>query len=220
MFLVFLALGGLSLQSCESEDSSNVVQDRIFGAYELYYNANEDKTYARATFHFGNLSGTRLELSAPSTITFNGEPLDWKPVLAFYEIALPGRVNGTFVWTDTDGNSFTNAASLPEFSYVDPPSIIAQDSSSTLNWQTGLAVNENVTVVINGENEADAQTFITTTAGATSIILDRDRLGRLGTGPGTVFLDRRRLPTTLQATSAGAILTERVRPINLAVTIE
>lgn len=219
ILIASLLIVGLGLQSCESEASDTVVQDRIFAEYELFYNANEDKTYARTTFHFGNLTGTRLELSNPSTITFNGEPLDWRPVLAYYELALPGRVAGTFVWTDTDGNTFTNAASLPTFAYSNPPSTIVRDSATTLNWQEALAVNENVAVVVNGQNEADAQTFVTTTSGATSIILDRARLQNLGDGPGTVFLDRRRLPVNLEATSAGAILTERVRPVNLSVTI-
>ena len=64
--LVILSLLTISLFSCNREESNTVEQDRIFTEYELFYNANEDKTYARATFKFSNVFGTKLELSQPS----------------------------------------------------------------------------------------------------------------------------------------------------------
>lgn len=221
-FLSLVLLAITSLTSCIREESSAVNQDRIFTEYELFYNANEDKTYARATFKFSNAAGTNLDLSDPSKVLFNDQELTFNPLLAYYEKEFPGFVpNGTFKWTDLDGNDFVNTIEIHSIGYAPGIDTIARDAAFELNWSGNpLAQKELVTVTINGENELDAQIFTTNDVGAQSIILAKDKLSRLGAGPGKVFLDRSYLPELSEKTSAGGIILGRYRPANLSVQIK
>jgi hypothetical protein len=77
---------------CMREDSSDVNQDKIYAEYELFYNANEDITYARAVFRFSNALGIKLKLATGSEVRFNGDILTFKPALAYYEKSYAGKV--------------------------------------------------------------------------------------------------------------------------------
>lgn len=220
--LFIFALVNLTLFSCNRESSDKVDQDTIYTIYELFYNANEDKTYARATFHFSNAFGTKLELSQPSEVTFNGDILTFQPALAFYEREYAGFVNtGTFEWNDIDGNVFTNTIEVHPIDYAEGIDTISRAGSFELNWTEGALVkDELVTVTVNGENELDAQVFTTINIGAESIILAKNKLEKLGAGPGTVFMDRSYILTPDQVTGAGGLITGRYRPENLQVQIK
>ena len=219
MLLCFLAL---SFTSCIREESDTVDQDTIFTEYELFYNANEDKTYARATFKFSNVFGTKLELAQGSEVSFNGERLTFKALLAYYEKEYAGFVdNGTFTWTDLEGNVYSNSISVKSLEYGEGITTISRDAAFELSWNGDpLGEDENITVVVNGENELDAQTFITNDIDAQSIILDKDKLSRVGAGPGIIYLDWRYMPLLSEATSAGGLITGRYRPENVNATFE
>ena len=221
-FLSLLFMVMLSFTSCIREESSAVNQDRIFTEYELFYNANEDKTFARATFKFSNVAGTKLDLTDPSKVLFNDQELTFNPLLAYYEKEFPGFVpNGTFKWTDLDGNEFINSIEIHSIGYAPGIDTIARDAAFEMGW-TGspLLQNELVTVTINGENELDAQIFTTNNVGAQSIILGKDKLSKLGAGPGTAYLDRSYLPGLTEKTGAGGIILGRYRPANLSFQIK
>jgi hypothetical protein len=208
--------------SCEREDSDKVDQDTIFAEYELFYNANTDITYARAIFHFSNIFGTRLDLSSPSKVTFNGDELLWKSGLAYYEKEYAGFVTtGTFVWTDTDGNSFTNDITVNQIDYPTTGfDTLPKSTSYELFWVgDSLAALESVVVTINGLLEGDVQIFTQASPNAESIILALNQLSQLGTGTGTAWMDRSYKPIPAQTTSAGAIITGRYRPINKSIEI-
>lgn len=209
----------LFIFSCNSESSDDVNQDRIFTVYELFYNANEDKTYARATFHFGNELGTRLELADPSMVSFNGDELTFNRVLAYYEREYAGFVStGTFEWIDTEENAFQNTIEVHTIDYASTIDTIDRSGSYELAWSgDALQLNELVVVGINGENEGDARLFSTNDIGSTSIILAKNILEQVGQGPGTVYMDRSYTPELLDATGAGGRITGRYRPENQEV---
>ena len=205
--------------SCVRETSDNVNQDKIFTEYELFYNANEDKTYARATFRFSNTLGTKLELAEGSEVFFEGDLLTFNEVLAYYEREYAGLVDtGSFEWIDLDGNVFRNAVQINEIQYPDGIDTIGRTASFEITW-TGdeLANDELVTVTVNGENEGDAKIFVTNDVGANSIILDLDKLQGVGAGPGKIWMDRSYSPVLQEETSAGGRITGRYRPVNLDV---
>jgi hypothetical protein len=214
---LFIALlCAITLFNCNRESSADVNQDRIYTIYELFYNANEDKTFARATFRFSNEVGTLLELSEPSQVTFNGDILTFNRVLAYYEREYAGFVDsGTFEWTDTEENTFINSAQVNNIDYAATIDTIDRSASYELNWSGNpLAEDELVTLTINGENEGDARLFTTNDIGASSIILAQNILEQVGQGPGTLFLDRSFSPELLDATGAGGRVTGRYRPKN------
>lgn len=214
--LIIALLCTVTLFNCNRESSDAVNQDRIYTVYELFYNANEDKTFARATFHFSNELGTRLELADPSQVTFNGDILTFNRLLAYYEREYAGFIdNGTFEWIDTEENKFINTIQVNSIDYAATIDTIDRSSSYELSWSGDpLVENELVTLTINGENEGDARLFTTNDIGANSIILAQNILQQVGQGPGTTFLDRSYIPTLLDATGAGGRITGRFRPQN------
>lgn len=205
--------------SCVRETSDSVSQDKIYTDYELFYNANEDKTYARATFRFSNALGTNLELADGSEVRFEGDVLTFNEVLAYYEREYAGfKQSGTFEWDDLDGNTFSNSISINSIEYPDGIDSIGRENSFEISWVgDALDNDETVTVTINGENEGDAKLFINDDIGSSSIILDMDKLEGVGEGPGKIWMDRSYSPVLMQETSSGGKITGRFRPENLEV---
>ncbi len=218
--LALLTLILAFFSGCERESSDSVDQDKIYTEYEIFYNQNEDITYARATFKFSNLLGTKLELVDNAEVSFNGDILSWKPALAYYEKEYAGFINtGTFTYVDLDGNTFQNTATVTEIAYPANWDTLATSASYDLIWVgTPLSDSGDVTVVVNGQVEGDAQTFFTSTDGADNIILAQDKLSQLGAGPSTVWMDRRAYGTH-NGTSAGGYVVGRYRPTNATPVI-
>lgn len=193
------------VSSCQRESSADVNQDRIFTHYELFYNANEDITYARAWFRFGSITGTQLELAAPSEVTFNGDKLAFNGLLAFYEKTYAGLVStGTFIWEDTEGKVFENKVTINSIDFGTMPDSVARNAAFTIPW-TGAALGQDevVGVWINGENEGDAQAAVTIETGATSLIVPANKMAKVGAGPGKIYLERRYAPALPETTGAG-----------------
>ena len=205
-----------SLTSCIRENSDAVDQDRIFTVYKLFYNANEDKTYAQATFRFSNALGTKLELASPSTVRFNGNELTFQPLLAIYQKEYAGYLDsGTFEWEDTNGKLFTNSVHIIDIDYPEMLDSIDSANSYELVWQgTPLSQGEKVTVTINGNLEGDAKIFSTDDLNAKSIILEKDKLSTIGKGEITLWMDRDNNVGLAEQTSAGGIISGVYRPEN------
>ncbi len=217
---VLLFIGGIMLlSSCAREDSSSVDQDKIWTSYEMFYNANEDKTYARATFKFSNATGTHLELVNDSEVIVNDEPMTWKPLLAYYEKEFAGLVSsGEFSYTDLDGSNFINTVEIINSIAFPAIDSVSRDAAYELNWDgADLEIGESVLVTINGINEGDAQIFSQANVGAGSIILDKDKLEKLPAGSADVWMDRSLISTPQAATSAGGLMNGRYRAENTSI---
>ena len=206
----------LSLSSCHKENSEDVNQDRIYTSYELFYNANEDKTYAKASFRFGNITGTLLELTNPSEVRFNDQLLSFKPALVYYEKDFAGLIqNGSFTWKDTEGNTFTNTINLRPINYPAMIDTIYRNAAYEFFWQgDSLLANEIVSLTVNGVLEGDAQIFTQSNIHSKSIILALNKLQLLGEGQGQLWLDRTLNPPLTEKTSAGGVMSGRYRPLN------
>jgi hypothetical protein len=221
-FALFAA-GSLLFAGCASEPSADVNQDSIYARYVLEYNADTDKTYARAQFRFGNATGTILELSAPATVKFNGDVLTWNATLAYYEKEYAGLVStGTFSYNDLDNNTFNNSASVPSVTTI-PTSLtsISISGAYTYSWSgPALLADENIWVHLDGYNTTgSAQTFTTYTDNATSIIFPLNQLQATGTGTSTIYMDRVIETAPTQATSKGGIVVGRYKADPKTITI-
>ena len=212
----------IAFTSCQVEKSSNVNQKRIFTQYELFYNANEDITYARAWFRFGNAGGTLLELDAPSKVSFEGETLSFVQLLGYYEKKFAGlKTAGTFHWEDTEGAAYDNDVTIRNIKFGALPDSVSRASAFTIPW-TGdpLIADEVAGVWINGENEGDAQVAITIEQGANAIIVPADKMSKLGAGPGKIYMERRYAPALSNATEAGGSGTGVYRAKTAAVVFQ
>jgi hypothetical protein len=204
----FSILTALCFSSCAREESADVNQKRIHTTYELYYNADEDVTYARAWFRFGNGTGTLLQLSDPSQVTFEGDKLVFNGLLAFYEKKYAGlKTAGKFVFEDTEGTSYENSIDVRPISFGTLPDSIARTAAFSVPFAGGaLATNEVIGLWANGENEGDAQAAITFETGTNSVIVPADKMALIGAGPGKLYMDRRFVPTIGEAPDAGGFI--------------
>lgn len=219
---ILLAFALISLSSCLREDSENVNQDRIWGHYELFYDANEDITYARATFRFGGITGTKLELTDPSEVRFNGDALPFREGLAYYEEDYAGFIQtGTFEFEDLDGNQYVNDVEIRTIDFPQTFGPIDQTAAYELVWDgSALTDFEIVSVWLNGINEGDSQLFLEEGEGSTNIILNQNDLEQLPVGTADAWIERSYRPLIDQATDVGGMLTGRYRGLQRSVEIE
>lgn len=179
-------------------------------------------TYARTTFRFSNAAGTKLELAEGAEIRFDGDLMPWQNGLAFYEEELAGLVeNGTFEYTDLDGNTFINSITIPSVAFPGGIESIPRDQAFELFWiGTALDPKENVSVWVNGALEEDSSLFFEDDDGSESIILTADKLQELPEGDADWVMDRTYSPGISQGTSRGGLLTGRMRALNEVVIME
>ncbi|MEM7660430.1 MAG: hypothetical protein AAF399_30280 [Bacteroidota bacterium] len=198
--------------SCARDVSENVNQDSIFTEYRLVNDADQDKTFARATFRFGGATGTILDLTDPAVVTLDGDLLTYKPLFGYFEKDFAGELaGGTFSYTDLDNSTFENAVSLS--SAISLPTAldsISQGEAFSLEWLGDpVGEDESVIVTINGINEGDAQIFTTTDQGANAIVLAQNKLTELGIGEARVFIERWTNQELGQATGEGGAVWSR-----------
>ncbi|MEM9861828.1 MAG: hypothetical protein AAF938_09450 [Myxococcota bacterium] len=196
---------------CESEDSANVVQSRVHQSYWLLYDAEQDVTYARAQFRLGNAVGTTLVLSDGATVAFDERAMGFNELLDWHETSFAGQLpSGQFVYDDLNESRFANVANLPGPVDVptDFPAVLLRDGALELQWLgSPLGPGESLAVVIAQDaNRFNFQRWETRERGATSIVLDAQRMGRLPLG-GAVITLRRWFETTPDDTAeAGGVL--------------
>lgn len=216
--LIAVISGSLLTQSCQkSESSADVNQDRIHQNLELYYNSREDKTYAYAQFRFGNSIGTPLELGGTATIAVDGNTMSWNSTLNInrYEWSWTGKVqSATFVYTDIDGNAFTNTANINDIGFPASLDTISKAASYDLAWTgAALATDEAVWVYINENQQVSGALFKENVAGKTSITLTQSGMANVDPNTITVWMDRHNNTAISQATGAGGILKGRYRAV-------
>lgn len=209
--------------ACETEDSSTVQQDRIYTTYELFYDKNTDKTYARAQFRLGNALGTILQLSTPAEVRFNNDVLDYKPVLSFYEKEYAGRIsNGTFVYKDTDGISYSNAAnSQPTIDFAPNFTSVTRNQANTFTWVgTPLTAREEVYLFLRNTTTTNVQTFYSNAVGATNMVLSAEKLNNLAPNVAAeADLYRNRIDSLSQKTQVGGYLKLSYRAAKKNITV-
>lgn len=207
----------LVLLSCKKENSEDVNQDKIYAEYELFYDKNQDKTFASAIFKFSNNLGTQLELTSPSEIKFNSDVIPYDPTFAYYRKEYAGLVtSGTFSFKDKNGTVYTNAVSLAKI--ITNPTIdtIRRTSAYAYNWiGDSIIANETVGLVIgNNINTLNFQVFIQNSLNSKNLILPLNQLNQLPVGMSYTQLDRQIETNASGVTSAGGKIRGKYRALN------
>jgi hypothetical protein len=145
--LSFVALiaNGLMMTACgssETEESTNVEQERIYQDYSVIYDEEKGEMTYSATFLFGGPTGTTLELVDDSRVSVNGakmHKISSNHTGTFYQIKekadFSNKVN-TFIYKDNDGKEFKNkiAPNLVQIpADIDPR--ISKSKGKTITWQ-------------------------------------------------------------------------------------
>jgi hypothetical protein len=213
--LCVVLCGLIILSSCQREDSIDANQDRIYTYYELNYDANDDVTTAKAIFRLGGSSSSKLKLSEGSSVTFNGQELSYNGFYAYYQNELPGIVEtGTFVFTDLDGNSFTNEVSFIEIEFPADMPDIEKGTVYDIDWiGNPVAENEVVTFTIDGPADSDNYTVTASQIGAQTIQLTAAKTNSFTTGASILGLERKYETENINAPSVGGeIITKYIAP--------
>ncbi len=226
VIVILLALATLAITGCgSSEDSGDVNQDKIYTDYEVFYNANEDKTHVIARFRFGHALGTILELTDASgaSVTYSGAALAYSKLWGGHHKEYAGNTvaGGTFVYTNTDGVQFTNT--VPAGTSIGFPSgfdTIDKNNAQTLAWDGSfLAANDQVGIFVGSSEWGDDALFWTDADGAIDIVFGVNQMQNLALGTATVYMDRWNAVDVTEGTSEGGRMRYKYRATNVVVTV-
>lgn len=221
-YLLAVAALPILVTSCQKEDSSDVNQDKIYTAYELFYNANSDKTVAIARLRFGSPTGTLLEATDPASVTFNGDAMPYSVVYSGHAKEYSGKLtSGTFVYTNVDNQTFTNSVpSMDTIAYPAGFDTIIKSQSSTFTWVGNpLTPTERVNLFIGTWTWGQDALFFATGNGSTNIVMGTNQLNNLAEGQSTCYVDRVNEVAIAQGTSEGGVIRTRFRPANISLQI-
>ena len=220
MLLAFGLFAGL--YSCNVEDSGDVNQDKIWTHYELFYNANDDKTVAVARFRFGGPTGTLLELNENASVSYNGNEMEYNIWYLGHAFEMAGFVDsGTFVYEDLDQLIFTNTV-MPYDTIAFPEDFdtIYNSQSNSLAWDGNpLAPNETVGLFVGSWTWGDDALYIQSADNATDIVLGANQLSNVPVGPSTLFMDRWTEVDVAEGTSEGGVVIGKYRAANKVVQV-
>ncbi len=212
----------LLFTSCQTEDSADVNQDKIYQDYELFYNSNTDKTEVVARFRFGSPTGTLLELKEPASVTFDGETIPFKVGYAGHQMEFSGQLNGgTFLYTNVDGETFENT--VPAYESIDFPNGITSVSKSealTINWDgTPLSEDQAVGLFIGSWKWGEDALVLEGGSGTSGIVVGTDKLSNVAEGSSTFYMDRLTEINVQEGTEEGGKIRGKYRAKNIDVTI-
>lgn len=212
----------IALSSCRREDSLDANQDRIYTYYELLYDANEDVTTAKAVFRMGGPANLKLRLSDGSNVTFNGQELSYNSFYAYYQNEIPGFVEtGTFIFTDLNGNSFTNNVSISSIEFPQDMEDIVIGETYNFAWiGDNVADDEKVVFQIDGPGESDTHTVYESQVGASSIELTTTETSKYADGASILSLEREFDTDEVNAPSVGGNIKTEYKATKVAMTVE
>jgi len=183
-------------------DSSDVNEDKIYGDYDAWFEADTNEVWLHAQFTFGGWNGTTLRLSPPSTITVDGKEMDIRDgdeallnlVGTYYtlrESTTEPSDSYTFEWTRTDSTTYTNVITMPKaVSIAAPLSGASHSMTDALEVEfagDSLAGNDELECVLDGVKTVEIQT----TDFGTGCVFTPDELQELGEGSVTATVERR-----------------------------
>ncbi len=218
---IILTTCSLLISSCNKEDSADVNQDTIYTVYELFYNANSDKTVAIARLRFGSITGTLLEANAPAGVTFNGDALPYSALYSGHAKEYAGKLTGgTFVYTNTQSVVYTNA--VPSMDTIGHPATfdtIFKSQANVYAWNgSALSTGERANLFVGSWTWGQDAIFFAG-AGQSDIVMGVTQLSNLALGTSTIYADRVHEVGLAQPTPEGGTIRTRYRPVNATVQV-
>jgi hypothetical protein len=209
------------LMACNKK-SSKVEQSQIFQTLYISYNADENQTYFTAQFSKKKENGRLLELDENSSVTVNGQAMDFSGTV--YNAKFDGVVDtGIFVYTDNDGNSYTNmVTSVGEIS--NGPIFNINKANAPIDWtfygDPNVAGEEVLVEVVSQGSGRTYSRSNSTEIGATSITMTRSDLENLELGYATATTIRRRTIETGNFSSAGGLIISSRKSYSTTVNVQ
>lgn len=180
-------LGLLFATACIKQDDTTADAKNYYQAYEVEYNAAENKTITRAFFRKNDENGEFLELTNGAEVRVNGETLSRdSDNSATYYATFNGHVDTNYYeYADKDGNIYTNEFYLSEVEPIDflsNPGPFNMFSNYKVSWD-GPPVGENETVIFQiGYEDGKVKTITVNKEGTDYVDLDDKILMEVGPG--------------------------------------
>lgn len=210
------------LQACDKEDSSDVNQTKIYTVYELFYNKNEDKTVAVCRLRFGGPTGTLLEATSPANVKYNGDNLPYSALYSGHAKEYAGKITGgSFVYTNTDGDVYTNSVPNMDSVAFDPTfDTIVKSQANTFTWiGNSTSATERVNLYVGTWTWGQDAAFFAFGQGQTNIIMGVSQMNGLALGNSTLYMDRVNEVSITQGPTEGGVVRTRYRPLNQQAVI-
>lgn len=210
---LFISLAFLMGGACPSNDttaSNKVEQSEIYQSYSIQQNGNSfDVT---AYFRIGGKTGTTLALSAPSKVTFNGQPMQENLNTSsgtYYTANVPANTTqGVFAFTDRNSKTYSNRIDLTRVTLA--PSKLATNGTTPVALPLSgtpsdasafnLQLNDRMVIVSSGPGEF-AEAYLDKTT--KSIVILPKAWEQVAGGAVTVELEVRNFTPTQQGTALG-----------------
>lgn len=185
-----------SCASTDSSESKNVNQEEIWQSYWVDYNEAEEKLTAGATFRFGGATGTTLQLTEPSKLTFEDTELDFtsgvliQGVIGGTHYGYEGRGaykgNYSFEYTNNNGKTYVNSIAAEPLDVDSVPEILTAAGNNVITFKTApLAAGEDLSISVSKQN-GNTITFDDINATKNSIVFSGAKLNELGNGDVTI----------------------------------
>lgn len=218
-FLIVLSV--ITLYSCNKK-SSRVNQAQVYQTLEMTYDPNVDQTIFSAQFSKKKESGKLLKLDGSSSITVNGQTMDF--LGAGYNLKMDGSIDtGVFVYTDNDGKTYTNmVTAVPEISNGLVYNI--NKNNASVDWSFGggpIQSGEEVSVEIVSQSNAGSSSRSTSTeVGATSLAMTSSELENLVVGFANATTIRSKKNEKGNFTAAGGQIISSSKSITTTVNVQ
>ncbi|MDA3820100.1 MAG: hypothetical protein PF590_06560 [Candidatus Delongbacteria bacterium] len=219
--LVTLTFSLIYLSSCNREDSIDVNQDRIYTLYEMNYDANAEKTIAKATFRMGGAYDSKIKLSDGSSVEFNGSELSFNGIYAYYTSEFAEWIDsGEFVFEDMDGNEYTNPVEMLYAEFPEELDTIVQGEPFQFYWDGDpLTVNEEIILTVDGPLDKDTKSFYVSEEGAEYIELSSTETATLSKGASILALERKYETESVDAPSVGGKIISEYKAASYATYV-
>lgn len=223
---IILVLITLLVTSCFKENSNDVNQDRVYGEYEVFFNANDSTTTVSAKFRLGGPEGNPIELEYSNNggayVTFNNDTLEYDYWKSAHVKEYQGLINsGNFVYVNNDGDAFTNP--LPLLGQIDFPAgfdTLYKNVTDTFYW-SGLPIGGGHSIKLEIDSwfwGSDAE-FVADTMGQSYMIMEPSELSDLNEGDGNAKLYKTVESSVVQGTSEGGVIRNKFRALDRDVKI-
>lgn len=211
-----------ALVACKKYNIEEPNPESFYAEYELFYNANTNKTVALAKFRVAGPTGNPVELKTPAYVTFNDDMLVYNSTYNCLGFEYTGKVaSGTFVYKNSNNAVYTNTT--PVMDSVKHPQTVATIHKSapyTYTWNGNpLAANERVSLFFGSWYWMSESQFTTSGLGATNIVLSTDQLGAIYSNIYTTYLERKKNEPVQEAGYYGGVIRMRYIPQNALVNV-
>lgn len=188
MKTVYILLLVLALAGCKSKETANsgeVKQSAIFQSYAVRYTEATNETQASAAFRSGGSDGSTLVLTTPSSVTFNGHPMELhnNPGRTWYESyfrqVLPNGLECRFEFKDKDGKSYINTVTFNAVLVGSIPETVEKGMPLAFTFKTA-GLNPGETINVHLSDSINSETITLTTVGSDGkLVIPANELSKL-----------------------------------------